>query len=107
MTHRRACTFLDAGQLTAQLEGEAGELVRLRTMGAGTVVGELGLYLGCPSSASVVTERPSTIYHLSIDAFTQLEKTDPEVATALHKFMVRLVGARLANNNKTLQALLD
>lgn len=99
--------FLDAGQLTAQLEGEAGERVRLRTMGAGTVVGELGLYLGCPASASVVTERPSTLYHLSLDAFTQLEQTDPEVATALHKFMVRLVGARLANNNKTLQALLD
>jgi SulP family sulfate permease len=99
--------FLDVGQLTAQLEGKAGERVRLRTMGAGTVVGELGLYLGWPASAAVVTDRPSTLYHLSIEAFTQLEQSDPEVATALHKFMVRLVGARLANNNKTLQALLD
>ncbi len=99
--------FLESGQLTAQLEGEDGEMVRLRTMGAGTAVGELGLYLGRPASASVVTERPSTIYHLSIDAFKQIEKTDPEVATALHKFMVRLVGERLANNNKTLQALLN
>ena len=76
-------------------------------MGAGTVVGELGLYLGCSASASVVADRPSTLYHLSLDAFTQLEQTDPEVATALHKFMVRLVGARLANHNKTLQALLE
>src|SRR5262249_40738827 len=80
---------------------------RLRTMGAGTVVGELGLYLGCSASAAVVADRPSTLYHLSLDAFTQLEQTDPEVATALHKCMVRLVGARLANHNKTLQALLE
>jgi len=76
-------------------------------MGAGAVVGELGLYLGCPASASVVADRPSTLYHLSRDAFTQLEQTDPEVATALHKGMVRLVGARLANHNKTLHALLE
>src|SRR5262249_52343130 len=59
--------FLAAGQLTAQLEGEAGARVRLRTMGAGGVVGGLGLYLGGPASAAVVADRPSTLYHLSLD----------------------------------------
>lgn len=99
--------FIESGQVTAQLEREDGRTVRLRTMGAGTVVGELGLYLGYRASASVVTVQPSTIYHLSVDGLKQMEETDPEIAAAFHKFIVHLLGERLVNTNKTLNALLD
>ena len=37
--------FVDAGRVSAQLAVEDGHFVRLRSMGGGTVVGEIGLYL--------------------------------------------------------------
>jgi SulP family sulfate permease len=98
--------FIETGQVTVQLEQKEGSTVRLRTMGAGTVVGELGLYLGTPASASVVTDQPSTIYYLSTNKLTQMEKTDPQIAAAFHKFIAQRLGERLLSANDTLRALL-
>jgi SulP family sulfate permease len=103
----RALYFIESGRVTVQLERENGETVRLRTMGAGTVVGELGMYLGLPATASVVTEEATTIYGLSVDALREMEEKDPAIATAFHKFVILLLGERLANTNRSLQALLD
>ena len=55
--------LIENGQVTARLEIDQHESLRLRTMCAGTIVGELGLILGEPRSASVVANRAS--YRLS------------------------------------------
>ena len=99
--------FIESGQLTAQLEQEDGKIIRLRKMGAGTTVGELGLYVGRPASASVVTDRPSTIYYLSAHNLKRMEETEPEIAAAFHKFIAGLLGERLADTTSALQALLE
>lgn len=57
--------FIDAGRVTVWLTGAEGDTLRLRTMTAGTVVGEVSWYLGQPTSASVITDEPSTIYNSS------------------------------------------
>ncbi|MBN1664374.1 MAG: SLC26A/SulP transporter family protein [Deltaproteobacteria bacterium] len=99
--------FLESGQVTVQLQNESGQNVRLRTGGPGTVVGELGLYLRSLSTASVITEKESTFYRLTVDALKQMEKEDPEIAAAFHKFMVHRLGERLIYTNRSLQALMD
>ncbi len=99
--------IIESGQMTVQLEPADGKVVRLRTMGAGSIVGELGLYLGHRASASVLTTQRSSIYRLSTEALRQMEETDPEIAAVFHKFIVCLLGERLTNTNKTLQALSD
>lgn len=76
-------------------------------MGAGTVVGELGLYLGYPATASVVTDQPSTLYFLSADSLKRMEEASPEIAAALHKLIARTLGERLATMNETVEALLS
>lgn len=88
--------FLETGQLTVQLQVREGHTVRLRKMGAGTVVGEVGLYLGGPRTASVLTESPCMIYCLTAEALQELERDQPEVAAAFHRFMVRRLAERLA-----------
>ncbi|MBN1667340.1 MAG: SLC26A/SulP transporter family protein, partial [Anaerolineales bacterium] len=60
--------FIERGQVRVELSGPEGEPIRLRTMGDNTLVGELSYYLKMPASATVITELPSTVYHLSIDA---------------------------------------
>jgi SulP family sulfate permease len=99
--------FLESGQITVQLETEQGQHVRLRTAGPGTVVGELGLYLRSPSTASVITEEESVFYRLTVDALEQMEKGDTEIAAAFHKFMVHRLGQRLIYTNRSLKALMD
>jgi len=98
--------FLESGQITAQLENK-GETVRLRTMRPGTVVGELGLYLKLPSTASVITDRPSVFYRLTAEALEKLEKNEPKVASAFHRFIIHCLGERLMHTNESLRSLMD
>ena len=99
--------FVESGQVTVQLQNEYGRTVRLRTMGPGTVVGELGLYLRIASTASVVTDRESTFYRLTVEALKQMEENDPKIASAFHRFMVEHLGERLVQTNESLKALID
>jgi sulfate permease, SulP family len=102
----QALYFIESGRVTAQLELDNGKTARLRTMGAGTVVGELGLYLGTRATASVVADEQSRIVRLSLASLRDMERSDPLVAAAFHKFIVRLLGERLTNANRSLSALL-
>lgn len=99
--------FVESGRVTAQLENKDGDSIRLRTMGAGTIVGEMSFLLGLPASASVVVERPSTIYSFTKKDLKKLEKKEPEMANAFHKMVTRLLGERLSNTTRTLRTLMD
>jgi hypothetical protein len=56
--------FLEIGCLTARMESGKRGSVRLRTMSPGSVVGELGLYLGEPRSASIVADEDCQVFRL-------------------------------------------
>jgi len=99
--------FVDSGRVSAQLQIEDGQPLRLRSMGGGTVVGEMGLYLNQIRTASIVTDTHSIVYCLKATALSQMEKDDPDLASALHHWMARLLAERLTDNNKTLEALLN
>ena len=99
--------FIVSGQVEVKLESQKGKSVRLRKMGEGTVVGELGLYLGVHASASVVTSKPGILYRLSANSLKKMEDNDPEIAAVFHKHMVSLLSERLINTNNTLRTLLD
>jgi sulfate permease, SulP family len=99
--------FLESGRLTVQLESPEGERMRLRTMGPGTVVGEVTLYLGTPRTASVVAEVPSRLHRLSADALARMERGDPTVAAAVHRMFARLLAERLTDTLNEVEALLD
>jgi len=94
--------FVEFGTVTVWLELPNGERTRLRTMGMGTVVGEMGFYLGIPRSGTVVTEKPCVLYRLSLASYQKMNVEDPELASAVHQFMVRLLANRLAHANKQL-----
>jgi len=71
------------------------------------VVGEVGLYLHQDRTASVITDMPSVVFRLTAKALTQMRERDPDLAAALHEWMVRLLAHRLTDNNRTLEALLS
>jgi len=96
--------FVESGRLTAQLETEDGKVIRLRTIRSGTVVGEIGCYLGLPRTASIVADRESSAFRISQPDLSRMETTDPQLAAMFHRFMVRVTAERLAHNTRLLEA---
>ena len=98
--------FLESGHFTVRLDSGKEKQIRLKTLGPGTIVGEVSLYLGSEASASVVTDVDCRIYYLSKENFKKLQLEAPEKTTMLHSYVVKLLSDRLAESNATIQALL-
>lgn len=99
--------FIERGQVTVQLELDSGEITRIRTLGSGTVVGEIGVYLNRNATATVVTDSPCILYFLSLKSLKKMETDEPLMAAAFHKYMMKFTSQRLVNTNATIQALLE
>lgn len=99
--------LIEKGQVTAFLGINGNKTVRLRTMYAGTIVGELGLILNEPRSATVVADKPTVIYRLSSGAMKRMNVENPSIALAFNNFLTRLVAERLINTSKTIQTILE
>jgi SulP family sulfate permease len=99
--------FIESGRVTARLEFEDGRTLRLRTMGAGTVVGEVGLFLGGVRTASVITDKPCTVYRLSHDSLERMNLESPDLALALHRYLICLLGERLTSSSKILRGVIE
>jgi SulP family sulfate permease len=97
--------LIESGERAAGRARADGRSMRLRTMGAGSVVGESGLYLGQSRSASVRTTRPSVLYRLSTAALKRMTGQAPELAAAFHQFVVRLLAERMVNTTSAAQML--
>jgi sulfate permease, SulP family len=102
-----ALYFLESGRLSAHTQGDLGDGIRLRTMGPGTVVGELPLYLQTERTASVVADAPSVLYRLSVKEFRRMEREDPDLAASLHRQFATLLARRLVDSQRAMTALLD
>jgi SulP family sulfate permease len=79
--------LIEQGQIRAQLQTAHGESIRLRTLGAGSVVGEIGLYLNLLRTASLVAETDSVVWKLATDSLLAMERDDPQAAATLHEFL--------------------
>ncbi len=96
--------FVQDGQVTAQIDLEKGDPVRLETMGGG-VIGEIGFYLGYERTASVVADAPSTVYRLSHENLQRMEKESPKAAANMHCLIVHLLSERVSHLVQTVSAL--
>ncbi len=94
--------FIETGRVTAQLEFENGKTLRLRTMGSGTVVGEVGLFLGGTRAASVVSEQPCTVYRLTSASLERMNRENPDLSLAFHRYLICQLGERMTSNSKRL-----
>jgi SulP family sulfate permease len=81
--------------------------MRVRTVNAGVVVGEVAMYTGAPRTADVVAEAPSVVHRLSGAAIERMESEDPELAAALHRWLAGILSDRLRDTLREFDALLD
>ncbi|MCB1724192.1 MAG: SLC26A/SulP transporter family protein [Gammaproteobacteria bacterium] len=98
--------FLEQGEVSVYVRTTSGNDMRIRRTGSGTVIGELGFYLGTPRSATVITDRPGRAYHLTQRSLQRMESEHPELASALHRFIAELLADRLLGATRTIDAVL-
>ena len=99
-----ALYFVEWGRVAVSLRLADGRSVRLRSFGAGTVVGEMAVYTQNRRSADVLAEMPTRVRRLSLDTLLALEQDDPVTAQQFHRFLVKTIASRLAVADEALRA---
>jgi SulP family sulfate permease len=92
--------FIESGRVSIWLTLEAGQKMRLRSFGSGTIVGEMSLYTGQSRTADVVTDGPARVRKLTVPQLRMLEAEDPATALQLHNFVVKVLAKRLSVTNE-------
>ncbi len=87
--------LLASGEVEVLMDEPGQEPLRLKTMGAGEVVGELSLIDGKPASATVSTTRASVVYRLERKGLMRLREQQRPVAYALLRRLASVVCKRL------------
>ncbi len=97
--------LVETGKLAVTIEHENGAATRIRGVNHGSV-GEVGMYIGIPRTASILADENSIVFSLSRAALEQLENEEPELASAFHKFVAGRLARRLADTTKVLNELI-
>jgi SulP family sulfate permease len=98
---------LESGRLSVETLMTTGTRMRLATIRPGVVVGEVAMYTGVPRTADVVAETPVVVLRLHRSAIDRLEAEEPELATALHRWLASTLADRLSDSMREFDALLD
>jgi SulP family sulfate permease len=97
--------FIELGRVSVKLEPESGAKVRIQTLGMGTIVGEVGLYLDAQRSASVIAEDNTIAYRLTRQSIEAMKVEDPLLAIAFNELIIRVVAERLKAATSEIAAL--
>ena len=97
--------LIESGQVTVVLKLSGGKTRRLRTLGAGMLLGENSFYLGTPHKTSAIADQPSTLYCLSKANLQTMRQEHPQVTAAFGDFIIRLLADRQVYTYKEIEEL--
>lgn len=95
---------VDSGRLSVFLRTGPDGALRLRSMTAGAVLGEIATYLDLPRQADVVADLPSRVWRLPGGRLEEVERTDPATAMWLHALMARALADKVTRANLQLES---
>ncbi|NMD08309.1 MAG: cyclic nucleotide-binding domain-containing protein, partial [Phyllobacteriaceae bacterium] len=94
--------FVVSGQMGVHLPASSGNAIRVRSMGPGTIVGEIAYLTGHPRNADVICEEDAEVLKLSEASIKRLEENDRDLAALLMLIFSRSLAAKLAQTNSLL-----
>jgi SulP family sulfate permease len=97
--------FILSGRVGILVAPPNGDVIRVRSLGALTTVGELGLITGQPRTASIEAEVDTQLYEFDAAAFATVCATHPALAQALLTYIICVLGERLAFANRAIGVL--
>ncbi len=98
--------FVESGRITILVRFGEGPEVRVRTMGAGAMIGEIGFLLGEARTATVRADTDCRVLRLSQAALLDIEREEPELGFAFHRGMAQFLAHRLVDKDRMIAALM-
>jgi SulP family sulfate permease len=97
--------IIRSGWIAIVIDGAAGEKIRLRRAGPGTVVGELAFILRRPRTASAIADGAVTADRLTADAIARMADEDPLLLIRLQRAFLRILARRVSDSTELLLQL--
>jgi SulP family sulfate permease len=98
--------FVESGRITILVRFGEGPELRVRTMGAGAMIGEIGFLLGEARTATVRADTDCRVLRLSQAALLGIEREEPELGFAFHRGMAQFLAHRLVDKDRMIAALM-
>lgn len=83
-----------------------GNSYRVRSLDAGSLVGEVASYADLPRTADVVAETDVSLYRITADFLTELNYKNPERAGSIHFLVAKTLANKLNRTNRLLKEYL-
>jgi sulfate permease, SulP family len=97
--------FILDGRVGVMITHDHGTTSRVRSLGRYTTIGEMGLVLLAPRSATIQAELASTLYVLSADQFETIKREKPILGQKLLTYFVSVMAERLTFANRMIGVL--
>lgn len=97
--------FILEGRVGVIVEQDSGRRVRVRSLGAKTTIGEMGLITHKPRSGTLETEAASVLYELPLDAYERIRRENPALGQALLAYVTEVMAERLSFANRVIGVL--
>jgi sulfate permease, SulP family len=94
--------LVESGQVTAKIDEDGKEGLRLETMTGGRLVGEVGFFLNSPRTASVVVDQPGVVYSIKREMLRNMRSTDPEAYQTFQDVINHMLSERIAHLTRAL-----
>ena len=79
---------------------------RVSGAGRGAIYGEIGFFLGIPRTAIVRADTQGQVYSLNKTSLARMEREEPELASAITRYLAKTVSERLVNTTQLLRTIL-
>ena len=89
-----ALYLVRSGRLGAYVLAQ-GQEMRVRTVHAGSAIGEMGLFRDIPRSATIRAEQPSELLQLRRERLEALQIEQPELAAVLYRLFLQQLAGRV------------
>jgi SulP family sulfate permease len=87
--------LIDRGRLAVIAKTSAGTDLRVRSLRAGSFVGEIASYAGLARTADVIAEVETKVYFATAETLAQSVEQDPELASEWHKAVASSLAEKL------------
>jgi SulP family sulfate permease len=97
--------FILDGRVGVMISHDHGGTSRVRSLGRYTAIGEMGLVLKAPRSATIQAELESVLYVLSSQQFEAVKRDHPLLGQKLLTYFVSVMAERLHYANRMIGVL--
>jgi SulP family sulfate permease len=98
--------FLERGRVSVVLLGKGAAPMHLRTLTAGTLVGEVALVRGGNRTASIIAVAECQAVRIDRAALARMEAADPALAFAMQRLIMVQVSEKLVDNTRVVDLAL-